>query len=286
MRIAYSNDFDTDTSPTVTSEETEYPFSNTRDQRLTTKWRSTSAAAQTIVFQPEYDADDTLTVALLGHNLSSAATVSFALNHSNSWSSPRISTTLTIVDEMILKYIADVSDYEGDALLMETGDTLLLETGDAILCEVDTWEYARIVITDTANSDGYVELGRVFLAPYVAIEPSSLHDFTVTKKRSDTVIYGKDRQKFSNPGVGWRQFDLAFPPSNGTTVSAIQTLYDTVGNHTSFVFANFDSLRASDGAQYEIVEPCYVSINGEVAFKRSGRGGLRFEYGLTLEEDK
>ena len=286
MRIAYDNDFDTDTSPTVTSEETRYPFSNTRDQRLSTKWRSTSTVAQTIVVQPNLDVGGTFTAAILGHNLSSAATVSLALNHDDSWGSPRYSTTLTVVDGIILKFVAEVPNYDGDNLLLESGDNLLMESGDAILLEESTWEYARFVITDTSNTDGYVEAGRFFLGPYLSIDPSSLHDFTVVKKRSDTVIYGKDRHKFANPGVGWRRFELTFPPTDGTMLAEIQDMYDSVGNHTSFIFANFNLLRVADGKEYQIVEPCYVSIDGDITFQRTGRGGLKFNYSLALEEDR
>jgi len=287
MRVSYDNSYDIDSAPVATSEATGYPLTNTQDQRLTTRWRSTSTTAQSIVFQPEYGTQYNAAIAILGHNLTEDAVVTFELSQSDSWATPRYSTTLTVIEgAVVLKFVSSIPNMDGYDLLMETGDTLLMETGDAILLEEPVWAYARFEIDDADNPDGYVTVGRFHFGQYVDIEPSSLHDFTVTKKRSDVVTYGKGRQKYANPGTGWREFDLSFPPTKGTTVSAIQTMFDAVGNHTSFIFANFDSLRVSDGAQYEIVEPCYVSIDGDIRFRRSGKSGLRFEYGLTLVEDK
>jgi len=136
-----------------------------------------------------------------------------------------------------------------------------------------------ITWTDRTGTDGNIEIGRLWLGEYLDIDPTSLDSFSVKKKRSDRVIYGRNRQKWADEGVGWREFSLDFPPSNSTMVTAIQTMYDAVGNHSSIVFCNFDSIR-----DYEIVEPVYCSIVGELEFRHKGR--QRYEYSLTLEEDR
>jgi hypothetical protein len=62
-------------------------------------------------------------------------------------------------------------------------------------------------------------------------------------------------------------------------IDEILDLIDRVGFHSSFIFCNFDTIR-----NYEIVEPCYVSITGAVGFSHTNR--LRFKYTLSIEEDK
>ena len=93
------------------------------------------------------------------------------------------------------------------------------------------------------------------------------------------MVYGTNRQKFSSVGVGWRRFSLSFPRTAQATLELVQTMIDTVGNHSSFIFCNFNTDRT-----YEIVEPCYVSLNGSVGFRHTRN--MKFEYSLELEEDK
>ena len=135
------------------------------------------------------------------------------------------------------------------------------------------------VLVEGTTTGTYIEAGRVWLGPYMTIDPSSLVDFRVTKKRSDTVIYGKHRQKFADPGYGWRRFDLNFPETDASMVSAIATMYDTVGNHTSMLFMNFDSVR-----DWTLVSPVYCSIVGDLQFVNRGRN--KATWAIVLEEDR
>ena len=139
-------------------------------------------------------------------------------------------------------------------------------------------QYWQVLVEGTTTGS-YIEMGRVWLGPYMTIDPSSLVDFRVTKKRSDTVIYGKHRQKWADPGYGWRRFDLNFPDTESSMLTQISSMYDTVGNHTSFVFCNFDTERA-----FELTEPCYVSVQGELQFVNRGR--YRMTWAMALEEDR
>jgi hypothetical protein len=129
------------------------------------------------------------------------------------------------------------------------------------------------------SGQGSIEIGRLWIGKYLTIDPSSLIDFSVTKKRSDNVVHGKNRQKFASIGIGWRKFNLSFPPSNEAMLYLINKLYDSVGNHSSFIFCNFDTIR-----DYCLVEPCYVSIAEEIDFNHGNRDN--FSYELIMEEEK
>lgn len=250
MRVAYTNLIDAGTAAALT-EDLLYPVANLKNGRLAKRWRSTAGTAQTVVC--DLGAAATVnTVAILGHNISSASTLTIEAHTSDSWGTPALSAiTLTHQAGAILRFFASAG----------------------------VFRYWRFTLDDGTNGDGYVEAGRLWLGEYVAINPSSLDTFSVTKKRGDTVTYGRDRQKFATEGVGWRQFDLSFPRTSGSALTAVQTMYDAVGNHSSLIFCNFDSLRT-----YDLVEPCYCSIVGDIGFQHKQH--MKFEWRMKLEEDR
>lgn len=249
MRIAYLNLFDSATAVTASSEDILYPVENLDSPRLAKEYRTEDASAQTIVVDLGA-AQDVDTIAIISHNISASADTVIEANASDAWGSPSFTTSLTWQSGMILKYLSSAESYR----------------------------YWRFSVDDGTNADGYVSIGKLWLGERIQITPTSLLNFSVRKVRDDVVVYGRGRQKYANAGEGWRRFDLRFPRTRTTTLSAIQTMYDTVGNHTSVIFSNFDTIR-----DYEIVEPCYCSIVGDLDF--SHRRGMQFEYTLRFEED-
>jgi len=204
-------------------------------------------------FQNQFNLD---TVAIMGHNIGEGAAIKVELNDWDEWNytdgsgSSIIQEVLTWDDETILKMFTKVKR-----------------------------QYARFTISDPNNDDGILKIGRIWGGPFLDISPSSLDDFRVIKKRSDRNIYGINRQKWSDVGVGWRQFELTFPRTEATMLNSIQTMYDEVGNHSSFLYMNFDLLRS-----WPIIEPLYCSIVGDITFGHRGR--QKYTYGITIEEDK
>jgi hypothetical protein len=186
------------------------------------------------------------TVAVLGHNIKTGTTVKIQANNSNEWGDPPVNTILTVNPETILNFYSSTYYYK-------------------------YWKFYF--------GQGLVEIGRLWLSEYLTINPSSLLDFKVTKKRSDTVIHGKNRQKWASEGVGWRRFELIFPRTEEAMIYLLTKMYDTVGNHSSIIFANFDTLR-----DWILTEPCYCSIDGDLALTHTHRMG--FTYTLNMEEEK
>lgn len=249
MRIAYTNLIDaTAATITETSEDVNYPVENVQDQRLAKVYHTAAVTTQTVIIDLGATAQVTMG-AIIGHNISAAA------------------STITVAG--------------GDtASVFATAESLTHDAGMILkFFSAQNHRYWQFVVDDQTNPDGYISIGRLWVGEYITVDPSSVVDFRVIKKRSDTVVYGKHRQKFADPGVGWRRFEMDFPESSASMVTAIETMYDTVGEHSSFIFANFDSDRT-----WSIVEPCYVSIDGEIAF--TNRGGYRATYSLAMEEDR
>jgi hypothetical protein len=251
MRIAYDNyidDVTSATSLTALTENTYYPITNVQNQRLTKVYKSTACTAQTVTINLG-SAHAITTAAILGHNISSAATVTISANSSDSWPGAT-SQTITYNVGMMLAYFTSVS-----------------------------YQYWQFSIDDGTNTDGHIEIGRLWLGDYITVDPSSLLSFKVTKHRSDNVFHGRGRQKFASIGTGWREFAFDFPLSDETMLDKIGAMYDAVGNHSSFIFCNFDSNR-----NYTLVEPCYVSLKGPITFNH--QHNMKYTYSLTMEEEK
>jgi len=249
MRIAYVNLID-DATLTPVSEDLIYPVENVQNQRLAKPWRTTSLTGVSVVADLGGTAS-VMMAAILGHNLTTSATLTISGNTTSSFVAPSYTTSMTSVDGIILKYFGAAQ-------------------------ELRYWQYT---IEDPTNTAAYVEVGRLWLGVFLQVEPTSTVDFSVNKRRSDTVTYGRGRQKYATEGVGWRAFDLSFDYVAGTALTAVQTLVDTVGLHSSFIFSNFDS-----SLDYDIVLPCYVSIADELGFRHKQH--MAFGYTLKLEEDR
>jgi hypothetical protein len=255
MRIAYNNFIDALSSASIlaSSEDSSYPVTNTQDQRLTTKWYSEDATTHTVVI--DLGATTSCSIfAIMSHNLSTGGTV--VVNGNDDilpnlvWTTSGQSSTQTITynADMLLLFVTPIANRY--------------------------WQF-----TFSGQSQNGIQIGRLWIGDYIDISPSSLDDFTVTKKRDDIVVYGKNRQKYASIGNTWRQIELTFPRTKPSSLSAIYTFYDTVGKHSSFIFANFDTLRG-----YELVEPMYCSIADDMGFSHARN--QFYTYSLTLEEDR
>lgn len=257
MRIIYNNLIDTlvPAAITASSEYSTYYIENVQDQRLTTKWISDSTTTQTVIF----DLGSTVATsiyAIAGHALNTGVAVTVVGNDDIAtsggalvWVTTGQSSVQTIVynSEIMLTFVAPITNRY--------------------------WKFTFANLTVPA------EIGRIWIGNYLTIDPASLDDFTVTEKRSDVVLYGRNRQKYASPGIGWREFNLAFPKSNSAMVTNISSMYSAVGNHSSLIFCNFDIIRG-----YAIVEPCYCSIDGDMVFTHVGN--QNYTYNLKLVEDK
>lgn len=280
MRIAYKNYIDLISagSITTTSDSTDFPISRVQDQRLGYTYRSTVCSAVTVTVDlTSLTEMEMSTFALLGHNLTSSASIIVEFMNIDDGTA-NIQEVISWNSGTILKFFSEYYDTDTDHLVTEDGVQLITESEIDIVASYG-FTNMQIQITDPTNPAGYIELGRIWIGDYINVSPSSLLDFKVTKKRSDRVLYGRDRQKFAIPGVGWRAFSFSFPKSNSAMIDQIYTMYKYVGNNKSFIFANFDEIRG-----YSLVEPTYVSLIGDLVFKH--KENMSMEYQLTFEEDK
>jgi hypothetical protein len=145
-----------------------FPLDNLKDTLLAKKARSADVLAASTKFDLDLGAATKLRVlAVVGHNLSIAATIRVRLSTVSDFAT-------TVYDSGTVdaypNYYDDTSLDWGQPVL--TGNKP--STADAIAMRYPlffctpatvTAQYARVEITDTTNSAGYVEISRCFIAP-------------------------------------------------------------------------------------------------------------------------
>jgi len=247
----------TDSAPYITpsTEVTGYEVENIQDERLSTKWKTDTTTTQTAII--DLGAAYAITsFGVLGHNLTA--------------------TGCTVIGNSVIGGTSGSMIW--DASGQSSVQTITYTSGN-MLKFVPTMSYRYWKFTFTGLTAA-LQVGRLWLGTYLQITPSSLLNFRVNLKQNDTVSFGKGMQKFASPGVTWREFDLSFPVSESSMVTSIKTMFETVGNHSSVVFCNFDSI--SD--DYPIVTPCYCSLDGDIGFTHVE--SQRYSYSLKLRENK
>jgi hypothetical protein len=249
MRILYHNIVNSlqASSFSAYTEITNYEVSQLQDDILSHYWKTDSTSSQDIIFNLSTVTENVNTVAIIGHNIASTATVTISANDTNSWGSPATSETISNNANMMLYFFSTEQDYN----------------------------YWKLSIT----GQGDIEIGKIALGTYMTIEPSSLLDFKVIKKDGSIVTYGKNRQKLAVTGQIWRRIELSLPSTDYTMIKKIEDMYNEVGNYRSIIFCNFDTIR-----DYQIVEPLYCSIDGVMDFVQNEK--MKMNYNLNLEEDK
>jgi hypothetical protein len=179
-----------------------FPLSNLAVKDLAKKARSTDALAASTKFDINLGASLKLrVVALVGHNLSINATVQIKISTVSDFSS-------TVYDS------GAISAYPNyyDTTALDWGHPILTankpSTADALAMRYPifvvtpatvTGQYVRVLITDTGNTDGYVELARCFVAPGLQPDRNMLNghqfyweaDTTVERSRGGTPFFDR-----------------------------------------------------------------------------------------------
>ena len=138
--------------------------------------------------------------------------------------------------------------------------------------------YFTLQIQDGYNSDGYIEMSKIFLGDYLSISPSSILPLTQVNNRNDNFDYSDGRQLYADVGENWRGYELSFPRSTKTMIESIRAFDQTVGNHTPFLWLNFDDLDNND---FILPMYCHKTNNIEEVYELG-----KASYKLTLVEVK
>lgn len=152
-------------------------------------------------------------IALYDHNLSSGATIVLwgddAVTFDSDGGNAQVIESITWNTEKILHY---------------------LTTADR------TKKYWQLRITDVANTDGYIEIGELFLGSYLeltrnfAYEPETEFEFVMDTEKN---VHGVNFDRFGNI---LENFSLAFTFLPDTDITLLRAMLAAIGSRTSGVY--------------------------------------------------
>ena len=227
------------------------------DRDRDTRFRSADSSltgAATVTITLDFGSAATVnTVLLMDHNIGASATITLAMNATDSWGSPSFSTTLTHAVGPITKYFASQS-----------------------------YRYARIKVDDSTNADTYLELSELFVGVYTELSKTVRAEFELPQElivqRTETeggVVrrrYRNKRRKFSG------ELEYITAADVTTILALVASLVDKDSQTIKPFWFNLDS---GDTAKTWLVElnelPLSVPI-GEIG------GTLYYNMPLSLSE--
>jgi len=150
------------------------------------------------------------------HNFTSGVTLTLEGNATDAWGGPSYSESVSYAADKITFYLSSAQ----------------------------TYRYFRLEVIDAANSDGYIEIGEMFLGAY--FEPAQNFSFGSGSRGTRALIdrnksaYGVEFKRFYNYQ---KMFNYAF--ENITDIADFQTMFDALGSRSAgtvdALFFNEDS---------------------------------------------
>ena len=183
-------------TPVTTSQSTVYPTTNLNILPITKPWRSSGSSWGS----PQITVDFTTAraidvIALVNHNLSSAATITIDAG-----------TTASYAD-------------------FTTSMTWKSKTAHKWLSPVQTYRYWRISITDTANTDGFLEVGYLVLSSATLPSFTFRHGWISTPEIATSEVHTEFGSPFHEELYQRQRLNLQFGPLNDTNMDTLRNLY-------------------------------------------------------------
>lgn len=217
LKLCYSNLVNAAaTVITSNSEVASLPDDNVKTFWKSKVWRATGDTAEWIKFDFG-SAQDVWVVAIVGHNFSSGATVTLQLNAADAWGAPSVSQAIT---------------YDADIMLY-------------VFTSAQSYRWARITIADAANSDGYVECGRIFLGGYLSPERDFPNGWSVEQVDPSQIGESFDGAESIDVKTSYKIFSFPF---QNTLTDNIDTVYnDRKLTGDLFIVADSGNVLMTDG---------------------------------------
>jgi len=245
VRFMYNNLWDGGTL-TASSEDSEFPASNTQHHWWKKYWKSTGVSGEWLKIDLG-SAQDIKAFAIKYHNFTTGATLKIQANSSDSWTSPPVDETLNITSDVIVKFWSSAQNYR----------------------------WWRIYIDDAGNSDGYLLVGRVFLGGHVELSRVYSYGFEFQYIDPSGIIFSSNGQIATNQKDRYKRFSYNFRGLTSTDKSNLETIFDSVGQSIPYFFCA-DSSSPSSNTYYVLNTTPWVVANMPDSDK--------YELRLELEE--
>lgn len=247
MRVLYNNYVKSATISALT----EYPGfdfdSALKDTRRSRIGRTLAVEDQTITF--DLGAARAIDyIVIFNHNFTDSVTVTIQANSSDSWTTPPVEETLTISDVMLYEFSSS-----------------------------ETYRYWRLVIDDATNTDGYLEISKVYIGGYLQM-PYMSRDQEIPRASTSDVAESPGLQAYGDPGVLYSYGTINFPVIEDASKILMETMFNSTDKYIPYVLLVWENDLTSQ-------PPLYARNTADFAFKRvADLSGKRWSLTFSFKE--
>jgi hypothetical protein len=244
VRICYNNFWD-DYTIAATTESSNYPKENTQDPRLSYYTLTTSVSNQYWTINLG-SAQVVNCACIAGHNLTSGATIRVEGSSDNF---ATIHFTSTITDWMVGPIVHFFAS--------------------------QTYRYWRFFISDAANPDLFIQVGRFFIGTYLQVTPSSEVPVSVGTFDTSKVSFSISGQSYLDKGLTGQIYGFKFPNTTYAQKVLVDAFYDEVSIGLPFFFVNTEN-------NYSVFVPLYCVLENPIEWEYKGQN--IFTYRFSIKE--
>ena len=241
VRFLYSFKLDTATI-TSSSEVSTLPDFNVIHPFVAKKWRTTADTGQWIKFDMGTAHKITM-LAMFGHNLSSAAVVKIEANATDSWATPSLSRTMTWNAQAMVDFFDE------------------------------TYRWWRITIEDGANTDGYIEIGRICAGEYYEPEINIVETLSKNINDPSTRQESEGRQGYAIEKEPYRTISVQFIGIDRDQQLELEAMFREVKTIYPIVFALDPDNYPEDDTIY-----CVITTSLSHSLYALGNGDVTIEF--------
>jgi len=275
MRIIFDNQVLSNTI-SAASENANYPVSNLNDSRLSRKYRAGGLTDQWILISGSNIKASY--VAIMNHNLTANATVLIQGNDTNDFSNPAYSEVISPDWHTMIKEVANTVGIETPGNLYGGdlyGGGLY---GPSIISEVPKeFNYWRISISDSMNTDGYIEIGGIYLAEFVQMQNVESGMVLAHNTTARSSISGSG-QAYGDPNYKFRGRDFSMIANTFEKREEILTMFEAMDNFRPVLALIWEDDLLTEKPMYSVIArenlsytKTLINFTGVLAFQMSLR---------------
>ena len=211
MRFLYNNIFD-DYTITASSAETNYPATFAQDYQLSKAWRTNTVTTSVLSIDVGSGLTSTPTAgAILGHNFTTSV-LAYIEGSDDNFSS-----------------ISSITTIENTVGVVSTDPLIAYDVSG-------THRYWRGRFVDAANTDGYHEIGRMYLGTYLDWTRGMSTAFPYTLKDTSTIQFTRTGQSYGNTGQVYHTYNISMPFMVDADRVNIASMYNSVQRVKPIIF--------------------------------------------------
>jgi hypothetical protein len=197
MKILYENKIE-DATITGSTEAFNYEASSVIDIRTLKTWHTTGCTSENVVFELDAAAEFD-SIGIVNHNFTDDAVITIQANATDSWGAPSFEQVLTTWNEYIMFCFFD---------------------------STTSYKFWRLLIADTTNTDGFIEIGYISLGNSLYQAHISPTQEMTNNTNSQVEFSTSTNQPFGDPRPNYNNINIEIRMSNNQ-----RKLYDTMFNY-------------------------------------------------------